>query len=71
MSNDQRESAMNCDSTTENGMWERIDLEDRSEIRDWASSFAVSDEQLIEAVRVVGVRASTVREYLEKTKPAR
>ncbi len=49
--------------------WERIDLEDRDEVHDWAASFSVTDDELIEAVRTVGVQASRVREYFEKTLP--
>lgn len=46
---------------------QRIDLEDPDEVRSWASSLSVTDNQLIEAVRIAGIEAARVREYLDKT----
>ncbi|HYJ18811.1 MAG TPA: DUF3606 domain-containing protein [Burkholderiales bacterium] len=46
---------------------QKIDLEDPDEVRSWALSMAVSEGQLIEAVRVAGIQASKVREYLNMT----
>jgi hypothetical protein len=46
---------------------QRIDLEDPDEVRDWAASLAVTEEQLIEAVRTAGAQAVNVRDYLDKT----
>ena len=44
-----------------------IDLEDPEEVRSWAVSLNVSEGQLIEAVRTVGIQVSKVRAYLELT----
>lgn len=46
---------------------QKIDLEDPDEVRGWALSMDVSEGQLIEAVRVAGIQASKVREYLNMT----
>lgn len=45
---------------------QRIDLEDPDEVRDWAMSLAVTQDQLIEAVRTAGSQAVNVRAYLAK-----
>lgn len=51
----------------ENADRQRIDLEDPEEVRDWAMSLAVTEEQLIEAVRTAGTQALKVRDYLDRT----
>lgn len=45
---------------------QRIDLEDPDEVRDWAMSLAITQDQLIEAVRTAGSQAVNVRAYLAK-----
>lgn len=60
MSDDYKDNRGNADR-------QRIDLEDPDEVRDWAASLAVTEEQLIEAVRTAGAQAVNVRDYLDKT----
>jgi hypothetical protein len=60
MSDDYKDTRGNTDR-------QRIDLEDPDEVRDWAASLAVTEEQLIEAVRTAGAQAVNVRDYLDKT----
>jgi hypothetical protein len=60
MSDDNKDYRGNADR-------QRIDLEDPEEVRDWATSLAVTEEQLIEAVRTAGTQAVNVRDYLDKT----
>jgi predicted transcriptional regulator len=43
---------------------QRIDVNQDYELRDWAEKFSVSQEELREAVKAVGTRASDVEEYL-------
>jgi hypothetical protein len=43
---------------------DRIDLEDRAQLRYWAEQFGVSEQELREAVKVCGPRLRDVRERL-------
>lgn len=54
-------------NSRENADRQRIDLEDPEEVRDWAASLAVTEAQLIEAVRTAGTQAVKVRDYLDRT----
>lgn len=45
----------------------RIDLDDRHEVRNWATSLNVSEEELRRAVEKVGTSAERVREHLRTT----
>lgn len=44
---------------------ERIDVNEDYELRDWAKKFGVSADELREAVKAVGTRASDVESYLK------
>jgi hypothetical protein len=46
---------------------QRIDIEDRNEVRNWCQSLAVTEDQLRDAVKAVGAQAAKVREFLGKT----
>jgi hypothetical protein len=43
---------------------ERIDVNRKYELRDWAISLDMPPERIVEAVQAVGDSASKVREYL-------
>lgn len=43
---------------------DRINLNEDYEVRNWAKKFGVTEEQLRQAVRVVGDRADAVRRHL-------
>jgi hypothetical protein len=45
---------------------ERINLSEEYEVRDWARSLGVNEEQLRIAVAAVGDRVDKVREHLKK-----
>lgn len=44
----------------------RIDIGREHELRDWAESLGVTQQQVRDAVKVVGVSTTRVREYLGK-----
>ncbi len=48
----------------------RINVKHPHELRDWSRNLGVPPERVKEAVQAVGDRASRVREYLAKDKPA-
>ena len=45
---------------------DRINVNEEYEVRDWATSFGVSPEELKRAVAQVGDRADAVRQHLGK-----
>lgn len=46
----------------------RIDINDPSEIWNWANALGVTEKELVQAVESVGTSASAVREFLNKKK---
>ena len=44
----------------------RIDVNDRHEVRNWANSFNVTEEEIRRAVQKVGDSAEKVKEHLRK-----
>lgn len=46
---------------------QRIDMNDPDEVRNWCKSLAVTEDQLRDAVKAVGVQADNVRNFLGKT----
>lgn len=44
----------------------RIDIHDSAEVRNWCRSLGCTEQQLKDAVRVVGTSGAAVRRYLKK-----
>jgi hypothetical protein len=44
----------------------RVNVNEAHEVRYWTEKFGVSEEDLIQAVSIVGVSASEVERYLKK-----
>lgn len=60
----QKETTMPDDSKKTGADRKLISLEQEHEVRDWAASLGCSEQELREAVRVVGHSADEVRRFL-------